>query len=562
MGVFIEMSVILAATIAIAGILRVLKQPLIIGYILTGIAVGPTFLNLVRSTETISVFAHIGIALLLFTVGLGIDPKIIKYVGKVSLIAGLGQVIFTSLIGFFIALALGFSVVSSIYIAVALTFSSTIIIMKLLSDKGDTETLYGKISIGILLVQDLIVILVLMGVSSLTNDFTITTLAYTFLVKGVGLLGIILVVSSYLLPRMIKHIAQSQEFLLLISIGWCLALASLTYYLDFSIEIGALLAGITLAASPYRHSITAKMSPLRDFFVVLFFILLGSQMVFTDISQYTMPIIIFSLFILIGNPLIVVAIMGFLGYTKRNSFLTGLTVAQISEFSLIFISLGVQVGHLDNEILSLVTVIGLITIAGSTYLILHADTIYPYFSHMLRLFERKGKKTDNYNYAQGKTHNVILFGYDRMGLDVLQAFQDMQSATMVVDHNPEVIEHLMKLKINCRFGDAGDDELLEELHLSTIQMAVSTIPKADINLMLVHMIRLVNSQAVVIVASQQIDDALQLYKAGATYVLMSDFISGYHASVMIKKNEYSVGKFELIKERHIKFLHKRKKTAY
>jgi Kef-type K+ transport system membrane component KefB len=562
MDVFIEMSVILAATIAIAGILRVLKQPLIIGYILTGIAVGPTFLNLVHSTETIGVFAHIGIALLLFTVGLGIDPKIVKYVGKVSLIAGLGQVIFTSLIGFCIALSLGFSVISSVYIAIALTFSSTIIIMKLLSDKGDTETLYGKISIGILLVQDLIVILVLMGVSSLTNDFNLATLAYALLVKGVGLLGIILVASAYLLPRMMKHIAKSQEFLLLISIGWCLTLASLTYYLDFSIEIGALLAGITLASSPYRHNITAKMSPLRDFFVVLFFILLGSQMVFTDISQYTIPVIIFSLFILIGNPLIVVTLMGFLGYTKRNSFLTGLTVAQISEFSLIFISLGVQVGHLDNEILSLVTVIGLITIAGSTYLILYADKIYPYFSNMLSLFERKGEKADDFNYALEEKHNVILFGYDRMGLDILQAFNDMHSTTMVVDHNPEVIEHLMKLKIDCRFGDAVDAELLEDLHLSTIQMVVSTIPKADINLMLVHKIRLVNTKAVVIVASQQIDDALQLYQAGATYVLMSDFIGGYHASVMIKKNEFSVDKFELLKERHIKFLHKRKKTAY
>lgn len=562
MEVFIEISVIIAITAVIAGVLHLFKQPLIIGYILTGIIVGPSLFNFVSFSETMSIFAHIGVALLLFTVGLGLDPKIIKYVGKVSLITGLSQVVFTSVIGYFIAFVLGFSVVSSIYIAIALTFSSTIIIMKLLSDKGDIETLYGKIAIGFLLVQDLVVILVLLAVSSISTDFDVFRLAFGFISKGVALFGVVFLASIYLLPRIIRVIAKSQEFLLLFSISWCLALASLSYCLNFSIEIGALLAGVTLAISPYRREISSRMIPLRDFFIVLFFILLGSQMNFADIGQYLVPILIFSAFILIGNPLIVMIIMGLLGYTKRNSFLAGLTVAQISEFSLIFIALGVQVGHLSSDILSFVTVIGLITIAGSTYLILYADKIYSQISKYLNIFERKGKKVDEHKYHSEELYSVILFGYDRIGFDILRVFEKMRKKFLVVDYDPQVIEKLAEQGVSCRYGDADDLGLHDELNLSKVRMVVSTMPKLDTNLMLINKIREVNARAVVIVLSHRVDEALALYDAGATYVMLPHFLGGHHVSAMINKYGLSVREFTKIKERHVRYLNKRKDIAH
>ncbi|MDP2684359.1 MAG: cation:proton antiporter [bacterium] len=269
MEIFVEISIIIIITVVVAGILRWFKQPLIIGYIITGIIIGPAIFNLIRSSETIEIFSHIGIALLLFTVGLNINPKILKNVGKISLITGLGQIVFTSVIGFVIGIILGFPTVTSIYIAIALTFSSTIIIMKLLSDKKETDTMYGRIAIGFLLVQDIVVILVLIVVSSLANDFNITTLTISVILKGAGLIGFTLLAGLHILPRLTKSIAKSQEFLLLFSISWCLALASLSYYLNMSIEIGALLAGVTLAMSPYRLEISSKMRPLRDFFIIV-----------------------------------------------------------------------------------------------------------------------------------------------------------------------------------------------------------------------------------------------------------------------------------------------------
>ncbi len=557
METFLELSAIILIATIVAGITRALKQPLVISYIITGILVGPAFLDIISSQETFGTFSHIGIALLLFTVGLNLNLRVIKEVGKVSVVTGLGQVVFTSLVGFFIALALGFSWIVSLYVAVALTFSSTIIITKLLSDKKDINSLYGKISIGFLLVQDLVVVFILIVASSLSGDFDLASVVSSVLLKGAGFFLAVFLVSLYILPKFLKIIAKSQEFLLLFAVGWCLALSGLAYYLGFSLEIGALLAGVTLAMSPFRFEISSKMKPLRDFFLVLFFIVLGSQIMIENIGQYWLPIVIFSLFILIGNPVIVMIIMGILGYTKRTSFLAGLTVAQISEFSLIFVSLGVSLGHVSSEVLSFVTAIGLITIAGSTYMILYADRIYNILSKYLIVFERKGKKVDQSQKQKNEIYDIILFGYDRIGYDVLETFKSLNEKYLVVDYNPETIQRLSKKGIDCKYGDAGDIELLNELELDKVKMVVSTIPKLDTNLLLISKIREVNKDTIITVVSYNIDETMELYNAGATYVLMPHLLGGYHVSFMIKKHGLDLAKFLEEKESHIKSLTKR-----
>ncbi len=555
MDVFLEISFIILITTLVAGVMRFLKQPLIIGYIFAGILIGPSILNLsMDSGETMDVFSHIGIALLLFTVGLNLNPRVIKEVGKVSLITGLGQVAFTSLIGYLLGITLGFSSISSVYIAVALTFSSTIIIMKLLSDKGDTETLYGRISIGFLLVQDLVVVLALLVVSSLSEGFDLANLLFGVFVKGLGLISLVLLVGSYLLPRIVKLVAKSQEFLLLFSISWCLALAALSYYLDFSIEIGALLAGVTLAMTPYHFEISSKMKPLRDFFIVLFFILLGSQMVFADIGQYSLPILLFSAFILIGNPLIVVIIMGLLGYTKKNGFMAGLTVAQISEFSLIFVALGVSVGHVQEEILSMVTVIGLITIAGSTYLILYSEQIYDRIAIFLSVFEKKGEKVDAKSHHHEGSYDVILFGYNRIGQNLLNFFKKKRKKLLVIDYDPEVIEDLEARGIECRYGDADDSDLLDELKFDTVKMIISVIPDTDTSLLVVSKALQANKKIISVIVSDKIKDAVKLYDMGASYVVLPHQLSGHHISDILKKNGLRLNNFLKERDKHIDYL--------
>jgi len=525
-SVFIELSIVVIIAVVVSGIMRLFKQPLIIGYILAGIIVSPYMLNIVRSTDAIATFAQMGIVLLLFMVGLNLNPKMIKDVGKVSLITGVGQVLFTSLIGFFICKLLDFSTIVSIYIAVALAFSSTIIIMKLLSDKGDLETLYGRIATGFLIVQDLIVIVILIFISSIPTGINFTTLVFETILKGVGLSLLLFLISTYIFPRITRIIAKSQEFLLLFSIGWCLALATLFYHLNFSIEAGALIAGITLSLSPYHYEISSKMKPLRDFFVVLFFILLGSQMVFIDISQYIIPIIVLSVFILIGNPLIVITLMGLLGYTKRNSFLAGLTVAQISEFSLILIALGIKMGHLTNEVLSIVTIIGLITIAGSTYLILYANKIYSYLSKYLKIFERRDSKIDEHKYYKDETYDVIIFGCKRTGQKALRTLRGFGKKVLVIDYDPEIIHKLKEQDVSCIYGDIDDIDLLERIRLGHINMIISTVDNEENNYLMLDAIKQQNGKALVYVVAHDLNTAVELYKRGAHHVIIPRMLGG------------------------------------
>ncbi len=546
---FIEISIIIFIAIIITTLTRLLKQPLIIGYILTGIIVSPYLLNIIKDSSSISVFAQIGVALLLFMVGINLNPKVLKEVGKVSLFTGIGQIVFTSGIGFLICLLLGFNVITSLYVSVALAFSSTIIIMKLLSDKGAVDSLYGKISIGFLVVQDIVAIIVLIIISSLGGANNSTMITNIFI--GIGLVISLLLFSIYVLPLFLKFVAKSQEFLLLFSIGWCLALAALFFIFNFSIEIGALLAGFLLSFSPYRFEINLKLKPLRDFFLVLFFVLLGLQMSFGNISNYIFPVILLSIFILIGNPIIVMIIMGLSGYKRRTGFMAGLTVAQISEFSLILIALGVSVGHLNSDILSFVTIIGLITITGSCYMIIYSDWIFTKIYKYLKIFEKKNAKEDKHI---AEEYNYIIFGYNRQGYGVGEYLKKKNKKYLVIDHNPEIIRILVRDNINHIYGDACNVELFDDLNLSKVKMVISTINAVSINLFLVKKIKSISPNILVIVSCDELEPALELYKMGADYVIMPKFLSTYDTNNLIQTSDIDKDKIISEKFNHIDYL--------
>ena len=270
-------------------------------------------------------------------------------------------------------------------------------------------------------------------------------------------------------------------------------------------------------------------------------------------------IIAFSLFILVGNPLILMIILGILGYTKRTGFLVGLTVAQVSEFTFIMIALGVKVGDLPQDILSFATVVGMITIAISTYMIMYSDALYAFFEPYLGIFERKGKKVETQRSKKTKPYDIILFGYNKMGYDLLDSFKKLKKKYLIVDYDPETILALKKEGYACEYGDAEDLELLEELNIGKVQMIISTIPSVRINNTLITKARDLNKKAVVIVVSHHIEEAIQLYKAGATYVVMPHMVGGSHTSNMIKKYGVDVTKFFQERTAHIKILRQRAK---
>jgi Trk K+ transport system NAD-binding subunit len=256
------------------------------------------------------------------------------------------------------------------------------------------------------------------------------------------------------------------------------------------------------------------------------------------------------------------ALMGMLGYTKRNSFFAGLTVAQISEFSLILVSMGASLGHISNEVLSIVTKIALITFAGSTYMIMYSHKLYPKFSRLLSIFERKGKKVDEHKYHEHDDHDIILFGYNRIGLDILESLKKIKKKFLIVDYDPEVITTLSKKGYDCRYGDANDLELLEELNLKKAKMIISTIPLIDTNLLIINRLKEVNKKAIIAVVSHQIEEAERLYEEGATYVIMPHFLGGRHFSTLLERNKLKIEKFLEEKIAHLEHINHRKTLGH
>lgn len=550
-NVLIELGLVLIIATGVSGLMYLLKQPLIIGHIITGLLVGPYFLNILKNDEMMNTFSQIGIALLIFIIGLSLSPRIVKEVGKVSAITGIGQVVFTSTIGFLIGRAMGFSTLPAIYIAIALTFSSTIIILKLLSDKRDLNRLYGKISTGFLLIQDIIAMIILLAVTSVSKDQSLSAMAVQTLVKAIILIVPLFLFSKYLLPILINFFARSTEFLFVFSVSWGLGVAILFYLMGFSIEVGALFAGVALASSPFNLEIASRMRPLRDFFIILFFVVLGSHLQISSIAGMIWPAIILSAFILIGNPFIVLCIMGFMGYSKKTSFKAGLTVAQISEFSLILVVLGQRVGHLSQDHVSLITTVGLFTIAVSTYYIIYSDQIFSFLSPALSIFERKSVIKQDKSSIK---YDAVLFGFDSVGNKFIDSFKKLDKKFLVIDFNPETVEMLSKQNINCLYGDVDDNEFLDELNLENAKIVVSTISSFETNSLILRHVRSVNKKAIIIVKTDQIKEATELYRDGASYVMMPHYLGTTHTCSLIDKNSFDFSHFTKEREQHISYL--------
>jgi len=479
------MAAVLAVAAIVAFIAHRARQPLIVAFIVVGVIVGPSLLGWVEEAGTLELLAEIGIAILLFLVGLKLDIRLVKSIGRVALVTGLGQVLFTSVVGFGLALLFGMPVVVAVYVAVALTFSSTIIIVKLLSDKRELDELHGRIALGFLIVQDIVVIVAMIALSSFggERDGPLWQQIAAVLVAAVALIGGLAVAMRWVLPRLLRLVASSQELLIVCSIAWAVAVAALTDYLGFSVEVGAFLAGFALASTRFRESIASSLAGIRDFLLLFFFIALGAQLDFSSIGAQVPAALAFSAFVLIGNPLIVLVIMGVMGYPKRVSFLAGLAVAQISEFSLILIALGRDLGHVDNDAVGLVTLVGMITIGASTYLILYSKQLFALLEPFLGIFERR--RTINVSVPEPKAYDVIVFGHGRFGRRLIEEFAALGHSVLVIDWDPYAEISLdnaaMADRVSLMYGDASNTDFAASLPLRSAKWIVSTIADVEVN---------------------------------------------------------------------------------
>lgn len=528
-NVFAEIAALLFLAAGCGAIALLLRQPVIVAFIAVGVLAGPAGLNWVHAADQIDLLAKLGIALLLFVVGLKLDVHLIRNMGRVALATGLGQVGFTSAVGFGLCLLLGLDPVPALYVAVALTFSSTIIIVKLLSDKREIDALHGRIAVGFLIVQDIVVVVAMIVLSAFAGGSAgAGSLGALLGVLGTGVVFLAAVgfAMRYLLPGLLARIAASPELLVLFAVAWGVSLASLGDALGFSKEIGAFVAGVSLASSPFREAIASRLVGLRDFLLLFFFLSLGAQQDLRYLGSQLGPATALSLFVLIGNPLIVMAIMGWMGYRKRTGFLAGLTVAQISEFSLILGSMALSLGHIDAPVLGLITLVGLITIGVSTYMILYSHQLYDRLAPWLSVFERRvahAEDPDRTGAAIGRAADAIIVGLDRYGSRIGEGLQARGWRILGIDFDPEAVQEAERRGWPARYGDAEDPELIRSLPVSGCRWVVCTSPLAETNLTLLDALRQQGYRGRVALTAQMPSDAARLTRAGADLILCPYF---------------------------------------
>lgn len=534
MSSFSEVALLLAMAAGIGLIGTLMRQPLIVSFICVGLVAGPSALDVVHSDDQIELLSELGIAILLFLVGIKLDVKLIRSLGTVSVMTGLGQVVFTAFFGYLIGLALGLDHVTSLYVAVALTFSSTIIIVKLLSDKREIDALHGQIALGFLIVQDLVVVIAMIVLSAIGigtpaegGDRNVGAVL-SAMASGMALVVFVLIFARYVANPLTERLARVPELLVIFAIALAAMSAAAGDAVGLGKEVGGLLAGVALASTAYRESIAARLAPLRDFLLLFFFIALGATMDLSRLGEHATGAVVFSLFVLIGNPLIVLAIMGAMGYRKRTGFLAGLTVAQISEFSLIFVAMGINLGHVADGALGLVTMVGLVTIAASTYMITYSHRLYAVCEPLLGIFERKGTPREPSEAgAHGDVYyDVVLFGLGRFGTAVGIRLKKRGIRVLGVDFSPLAVRRWRELGLEAAFGDATDPEFVAELPVRRTGWLVSTVPTyptglshEDARMTLIQSARAAGFVGRIAATSHSADDTAALYASGADMVL-------------------------------------------
>ena len=505
-SIFLNIGIIFIVAAIFGFIAKKLNQPKIPFYILAGFVVGPLGLILaekmglvslflswlsvdisglfVSDPSTIKILAEMGIAFLLFVVGLELNLEKLKDIGLIATLGGSLQVLILFTIGSILALGMGFLHIEAIYLGLILAFSSTVVVVKLLADNKELNTLHGRIVMGVLLMQDVIAVLVLSMLATF-NAFSVGVLLFA-LFKAVAVLAVAMFLSRFIFPKIFTFAAKSNEVLFLASLAVCFFFSLLLTSLGFSIAIGAFIAGITLANLPYNIAIVGRVKSIRDFFATLFFVSLGMEFFLEPSVGILKPLLIFFLFIVVFKPIITMLICILFGYTRSTSFLTSLSLAQISEFSLIILSQGLLLGHVSQDIFSIGVMLGVVSMTSASYFINYDNQIYKWMSKTLKVFDfiRPDKKKLEYMPEEMK-YDVVIVGVNRVGYSIIRSLNKIKENVLVIDYNPEIIKKFMKKKQPCFYGDIGDLETIGRLKFKEVDIVVSTVPTQSYNILLI-----------------------------------------------------------------------------
>lgn len=538
-SIIVQLAIILCISSALGLMVHKLRLPLIVSYMLAGVALSLVSIFDVGSSLVLHILPDIGIAFVLFLIGMELDLREIRSLGVPIIVSALGQILISTFVGLAVARLFGFGNVEGLFLGLGLAFSSTVVIVKMLLEKQDLTSLYGKLSLGITLVEDLVAIVVLMlisvGSSALNLGFQQSLPLFTLVVKALALFLLTFVLSKYVLEKLFDLVAKSTELLFFTAVTWCFAFTSLATWGGFSIEIGAFLAGVALASSPYHIQIQGKIKPLRDFFLTLFFIYLGSQVKLDYIISTLPAILVFTFLALVFKPLVYMLTLGIFGFKKHTIFKTGLYLSQVSEFSLILLMVGVKAGIVTQFPLSVMASVAVVSIISSSILISYSPKIYRIFSPLIKYFVRKG----SVHFLEAGINeipacHIIVIGAQRVGGPIVEYLKKAQIPFLVMDFNPYIVKDLREQNINALYGDIADPDVLDSLNIENARLIISTASVMGDNEMLLEECTRRKTKATLIVRAEDKVHGEALKALGANYVILPENVSGNYLVNQIK----------------------------
>jgi Kef-type K+ transport system membrane component KefB len=511
------------------------RQPLILAYLIAGFLIGPFGMGLIKSQESISVISELGLIFMLFMIGLEIDLKKIVRAGKVIVFAAGGQLVGGCLLGilFFvgIGLSLGGGHFDALYLCVACALSSTVIIVKVLYEKRELDTLPGRVTLGVLVLQDIFAILFLAVQPSL-NDLQISVVLLS-IGRAVILVATALVLSRYVLPRLFHQIARRPELILIGALAWCFLIGEIAEKLHLSREMGSLVAGVSLSTFPYALDVTAKVTTLRDFFITLFFVALGMTIPIPDLSVIGLALIIAG-FTVVSRVVTTFVPLYLMKQGLRASLLPAINLAQISEFSLVVIQTGLAAGHIRTETASAASFAFVVLAVLSTFVMMRSDEITRRAIGLLKrigirdLGDRHGTESEPKG-GHGEARRIVILGFFRAAsallTDVERQNPMLLNQISVVDFNPVVFQTLLDRGLHVIYGDISNVDTLLHAGVGNAELIILSVPdsllKGANNEKLVRHVRNLNPTAQVVATADLLSDVDDLYAAGADYVTVT-----------------------------------------
>jgi len=522
------------AVVIFSFLIKLFKQPIIIGYVLSGLFFS-VFISYSEVTkDEVSLFAELGITFLLFLMGLEMDLKNLRYLGKDIFISTFLQSAIFFALGFFVSRIFGFSPVESIYLSTLFMFSSTLLVAKWVEDKKEVSSLKGRMILGILVVQDLFAIIIMTVLNGLKEQSMQNLILIP--IQGIVLIGGAFFFSRFILNYILKFAVKYPELLFISSLGVCFLFTEIAPLLGYSTTIGAFVAGVTLANTNYKNETYSRLKPLIIFFNMLFFVGLGLQMDINIISSHTI-IYLAVLFLLsfILKPIFIHLTLKMRGYDAKTSFTAGLNLAQFSEFGVIIIAGGIASGIISSE-LGTISILGVvITMIISSYLIKYDSEIYNFFRKPLLLFDRffmqkefKEPKIDLLDY------NVIFFGYYELSQEMFKKLQDLGKKILVIENDPVNIKLLRTDNIPYLYGSVTNPYFLSKFDFSMVNLVVSSLMDEDDTKSIIKYIKSDNPSSTIIVTAKNVRNSLELYETGADYVIYPSYVNEQHVSILLE----------------------------